>query len=99
MTRVTLNKEDNCWHLIVYGHAGYAEAGNDIVCAGISTLTFTLMNYIGQYDQIWKDITRIPPAIEAWVESTPEIDEIMNFVITGYHLIEEQYPQYIKVNT
>lgn len=99
MTRVSLSKDESCWHLIVYGHAGYAAAGNDDVCAGISTLTFTLMNYIGQYDQIWKDITEIPPAIDMWVASTPEIDEIMNFVITGYRLIEEQYPEYIKVNT
>lgn len=28
------------------GHAGYAESGNDIVCAAVSALVFTTMNSI-----------------------------------------------------
>ena len=30
--------------LFVNGHSGYAEAGSDIVCAGASTLVYTLAN-------------------------------------------------------
>lgn len=30
--------------LFVSGHSGYAEAGSDIVCAGASTLVYTLAN-------------------------------------------------------
>ena len=30
--------------LFVSGHSGYAEAGSDIICAGASTLVYTLAN-------------------------------------------------------
>ena len=45
MTTVTL--EPN--RLSVVGHAGYGKVGYDIVCAGISTLTFTLKESLELY--------------------------------------------------
>lgn len=45
MTVITL--EPN--RLSVVGHAGYGKVGNDIVCAGISTLTFTLKESLEHY--------------------------------------------------
>ena len=45
MTVITI--ESN--RLSVVGHAGYGEVGYDIVCAGISTLTFTLKESLELY--------------------------------------------------
>lgn len=36
-------------YLQVYGHAGYAEAGRDIVCAGVSALAQALAAYAEEY--------------------------------------------------
>lgn len=45
MTVITI--ESN--RLSVVGHAGYGDVGYDIVCAGISTLTFTLKESLELY--------------------------------------------------
>jgi len=41
MTRVIYEPEN--FRLCIYGHAGAAERGKDIVCAGASALGFTLL--------------------------------------------------------
>lgn len=38
----------NAFQLLAKGHAGYAEPGRDIVCAGISSLTSAFANYAGR---------------------------------------------------
>ncbi len=38
MTRVVFERRENTFFLVCTGHAGYAERGKDIVCAGISAL-------------------------------------------------------------
>ena len=42
MTEATYLREHNCFSLTCKGHAGYAEPGKDIVCAGISALCSAL---------------------------------------------------------
>lgn len=40
------NGEDDCFVLTASGHAGYAHAGADIVCAGVSSLLYALLGYL-----------------------------------------------------
>ena len=48
MTHITIyrNQENACTGFLCEGHAGYANAGEDIVCAGISTLVINTINSI-----------------------------------------------------
>ena len=48
MTTITITKSSNDSYrkLEVTGHAGFAEYGHDVVCAGISVLTINLVNSI-----------------------------------------------------
>ena len=48
MTKVTIykNVKNECVGFKALGHAGYAEEGEDIVCAAISILTINTMNSI-----------------------------------------------------
>ena len=48
MTHVTIyrNQENAFIGFLCEGHAGYADAGEDIVCAGISTLVINTINSI-----------------------------------------------------
>ena len=41
MTKITYHPQE--YHLRIEGHAGFAEAGEDLVCAGISVLGWTLV--------------------------------------------------------
>ncbi len=40
------DEQSNIREIEVKDHANYADYGNDIVCAGVSMLTFTLINYL-----------------------------------------------------
>ena len=42
--KVVRDKSRKVTGLFVSGHSGYAEAGSDIICAGASTLVYTLAN-------------------------------------------------------
>ena len=50
MTKTTVRYENRkAWQtytLICMGHAGYAKEGDDIVCAAVSILAYTLHNYL-----------------------------------------------------
>ena len=48
MTHITIyrNQENAFTGFLCEGHAGYADAGEDIVCAGISTLVINTINAI-----------------------------------------------------
>ena len=50
MTKVTIykNKKNECVGFQVFGHAGYAETGEDIVCAAISVLVINTINSLDQ---------------------------------------------------
>ena len=60
MITITFVKDENrkITGLFMEGHAGYAEEGSDIVCAGASTLLYTAVNAL---DSIcgYQDIARI----------------------------------------
>ena len=51
MVRVTVYKNENHQNVgfKALGHAGYAEAGQDIVCAAISVLTINTVNSIEKF--------------------------------------------------
>lgn len=89
------------YHLTAEGHAGYAEQGNDdIVCAGVSTLFYTLANYL---EFIGAD------ELEANDEDTFSIDckgffhdekvhSAFQMTVFGLSLLEERYPDNVSVN-
>lgn len=52
MTEVSMREEEGLYELLVEGHSNYAENGNDIVCAGISTLAQSFALYCMEYAKI-----------------------------------------------
>ena len=48
MTRVTIykNEKNECVGFKAYGHSGYADEGQDVVCAAVSVLTINTVNAI-----------------------------------------------------
>ena len=54
MTNVTIykNVKNECVGFQVFGHAGYAEEGEDIVCAAISVLTINTINAIDTFTDV-----------------------------------------------
>lgn len=90
----------------ITGHANYDEKGKDIVCAGVSTLFFTLYNTLADVnEQMLNDLT--PKYDEesgmGSVECVPKkeyrgnIQLIYMTVLTGLQLMADNYPDYVCV--
>ena len=56
MTTITITKtsDDNYREIECNGHAGYAEYGEDIVCAAVSVLTINTVNSIEQLTKLFE---------------------------------------------
>lgn len=81
--------------LTVIGHAGYAPHGSDIVCAGVSAITFALIGYLSNRAD--------DPCVsvengEVLVSCNGE-DNAFEMALTGYKQHSEKYPQYVEVHT
>ncbi len=83
------------------GHAGYAEAGYDIICAAVSVLTVNTINSIEQFTEDaflleakdgmvrWK-FTELPLSKEA--------NLLMDSLVLGLEQIQENYgKKYLKI--
>ena len=96
MTTVTL--ENN--RLSVVGHAGYGKVGYDIVCAGISTLTFTLKESLELYTSDCVEFFIADgKVIASWSELSDKGALLLNSYITGALMLANDYPDYITVQT
>ena len=91
MTKITYRYSDDSFALDVSGHSGYAPAGDDIVCAGISALVQTLAI---RADEIGEDtMIDLPGGGEAHIRSSG--DRILDFskgILEGLQAIAEAYP-------
>ena len=99
MTQIRIDVEG--MRLEIDGHAGYAPAGQDIVCAAVSTLTYTLVQNLAlmlcadEYTADLEDgharITACPP------EASAELCRcIFMTIANGYAMLAAQYGQYIQ---
>lgn len=101
-------KKDTLYRFRLDGHAGYAEAGADIVCAGVSTLVINTINSI-------EELTDEPLSMNA-VDSKKGIIDctflnrknnqldskatvLLDSMILGLKSIKQMYGEYIVINT
>ena len=90
--------------LEVKGHADYAEAGKDIVCAGASMLTGALAGVLedaearGRTMFEWKDRDG---ELVIWADpnlgSMQEIKSYFRMAVKGRRMLAEQYPKYAEL--
>ncbi len=87
----------------VEGHSGYSDYGTDIVCAGVSTLIYTLLNCMLDEEasgnlKLVRNIVRdgyICLEIEFFDFSKERVKGIFDACITGLLMLSENYPQYV----
>ena len=79
----------------VEGHALFDEHGKDIVCAGASTLAFTLAEYMQRY---WGKVTIKEGSMTITTKSYDREPEIaFDIIKTGYKLLAAKYPDHITL--
>jgi hypothetical protein len=79
------------------GHAGYGEPGKDLICAGVSTVLFGLMNAL---DELSNQITLEKKKNSLYIHSDIDDQTINAYLRCGYiqlKTIGDAYPEYIQM--
>ena len=88
------------YHLKAEGHADYAKVGqDDIVCASVSALFYTLANYleqIGADDLVGNDDDDFLIECKALYQDEA-VHTAFRMTVFGLSLISEQYPNNISI--
>lgn len=101
---VTIDYDRKCTRVTVKGHAGTAPAGEDLVCAAVSTLTYTLAVNIKQLHR-WRKVAKPKIRLEngdAEISCVPAaacrsaVMDVFEAVCIGFALLEEKYPDVIS---
>ena len=82
------------------GHAGYAPAGQDIVCAGASTLMQTLAYLLAgeenAHSDVWDEEDGPRLAVTAGTPRSPWVEGAFAFTKAGFALLAERYPDHVR---
>ena len=106
MTQIRILRERSDKTVIdIKGHAGF-NPGNDIVCAGVSTLAYTLINLIQTMSERreLKEILIKDSSGDIHIETVHEDeqcskwDDVVEFFITGIAMLEEHYPKHVNLS-
>lgn len=87
--------------LAVSGHAGYAERGKDIVCAGVSITAQAFAATLSKTDGVMCDVKREDGRMFVVCRHIPQVkryvDALFDMARTAFELLAEEYPEHVKV--
>lgn len=101
------NPAGEYWGFQIDGHAGYAEAGEDIICSAVSVLALNTVNSIETLTKIkpvcqMKDgyLTCEIPLLHSQKANCPDVSLLLNSLALGLNSIVQAYgTQYLHVLT
>lgn len=87
-------------HIKIEGHTGYATNGKDIVCAGISTLAYTMINQLTNMEKMGVRVSY--QLVDGMIHIIYSGDEKMlslveQTIITGFEMIEENFLDFVAL--
>ena len=103
MTRVFYDPDR--LHLRVEGHATSAPAGEDLVCAAVSALCWTLIAEAEAEERYHAEIAADAETARVDVRCCPEgasafaCGYLFDIIMGGFALLAENYPEYITIRT
>lgn len=92
-------KHQTITEIVIHDHAGYADSGQDLVCAGVSSITVGMMNAL---DQMVPDVCDFIMK-EAYVKihQTQNHDDaqlLLKAMYVQLVTLKESYQSYISIN-
>lgn len=97
MIRVNYLREEDTHKLSVQGHAGYATHGDDIVCAGVSAISYALLGFLHDAGCSIEKAQTASGEMIIECERDCEIDPGFDMAMIGYLQIAKKYPQHVDV--
>ena len=103
MTRITFYRDSNdkLTGFECKGHAGYAEAGEDIVCAAISILTINFVNSVelltDSFPEVVEDSDKGYLMVTIKEYDKDDVQLLFNSLSLGLDNIREEYPKFFDL--
>ena len=102
MTKATFYFDENVpYGFLISGHSGFAESGEDIVCASVSSVAYMVANTITEILKVNAEIKVNDGMMRLIVKK--EQRHITKDILLGLKLhlegLEEQYPEFIETLT
>lgn len=95
MIKICLNSD----HIIIKGHADYAEFGKDIVCASVTSIATTTINAIIRFDTKAIDFKATEGLIEINILKHNEtVDTLILNMIELLKELANEYKKFIEIN-
>lgn len=101
MIRVYYNRGEGEHELTINGHAGYAEYGKDIVCAGVSAIAFALLGWlennqeeITQLDELMVEDGQVYIACAG----SDNVNVAFQVALMGFIQIAREHPEYVTIS-
>lgn len=98
MIQIDYRRDGDRHQLTVEGHAGQDERGRDIVCAGVSALSFALLGYLAKCGAEIGRLSGGSGSIEVDCTGKEQVAAAFGVAVTGYEQIAERYPQYVEIH-
>lgn len=94
-------KQNSISNIEVTGHANSAKHGNDLICAGVSTVGVGILNTLDKFGYIPSDVK--VEMEEGYINievfnSNNEIQLILETFVITLDTIEDSYPKNIKIS-
>ena len=100
MIQIDYHVGDDTHALTIAGHAGYSEHGNDIVCAGVSAITFTLLGFLENHKDDIESISAQTESGRAHIACKGGEKTALAFdmAIIGLQQIAMKYPKHVTID-
>ncbi|WP_416326091.1 ribosomal-processing cysteine protease Prp [[Eubacterium] hominis] len=100
MVKVTvLHQHQKIVHMTICGHAGYADKGQDLVCAGVSSIAIGMMNALDQMEPDTCDLSMKDADVEIQVNKVTEGNQLLlRGMIIQLQTLKETYKKYVQIN-
>lgn len=107
MIRAAFFQREGRFCTCIRGHAGFAPAGKDIVCAGASALALTLASCLRREEERGRlrlfSIQQEPGRLEIQAAPTlsglERISALLEWAEEGFRLLARQYPEYVALES
>lgn len=97
MTQIQVEENEDKFTIVVKGHSGYAPCGKDIVCAGISTLSFTLLRAVSERELDFVEYVQSDGFMWLSFPLTDDLRIVAHAICAGYQLLAEKYPENVSL--